>query len=108
MTIDFTKPIRYKTTHGLIKVLFHDDNGVYYEFPVPDDEIENRSHMDLFVFNSNFENVPVEPRKFKAYIGLNKLNGMDRVESSLNKKILEDNNFEQIQEVEFISGEGNN
>jgi hypothetical protein len=101
MEIDFSKPIRYKATHGLIKVLFHDDKGIYYEFIN-----SNRNHMDLDDFQKHFENVPVEPRKFKAYIGLKKLNGMDRIDASIKKENLVDNGYEQIQEVEFISGEG--
>jgi len=103
MAIDFTKPIRLiKGDKAVVTVLFHDNRSVYYHV----NESGYRNEVSAEVFETIFENVPVEPRKFKAYIGLKKLQGMDRVESYLNKKVLEDNGFEQIQEVEFISGEG--
>jgi hypothetical protein len=102
MAIDFTKPIIGKTSRSEIKVLFHDRISVFYEYA----NKGTRYFDTLNIFEQEFENVPEEPMKFKAYIGLKRLQGMDRVESYLNKKILEENGYEQIQEVEFISGEG--
>jgi hypothetical protein len=102
MAINFTKPIRFKGGEGTITVLFHDEKSIFYEWNYN----QSRVHLDLDDFQERFENVPEEPKKFKAYIGLKRLQGMDRVESYLNKKILEENGYEQIQEVEFISGEG--
>jgi hypothetical protein len=103
MAIDFTKPIQKKDNLTLdLEVLHHDETHVYYKYN------NIRVTETIETFSNQFENVPVEPRKFKAYIGLKKLIGMDRIDSSTKKENLVDNGFEQIQEVEFISGEGNN
>jgi hypothetical protein len=112
MAIDFTKLIQDKITKEKFKVIYCDEFSTIIErcgvIPI---HLDRHIYFRTYLFKENFENfenVPVEPKKFKVYVGLKKLNGMDRIDASIKKENLVDNGFEQIQEVEFISGEGNN
>jgi hypothetical protein len=98
--IDFTKPLRCKITKLKVNIIYSDEIGCLIRYN------KNTHFFRDSEIEEHYENIPEEPRKFKAYIGLKKLPGRDRIESSMIKKMLEDNGFEQIQEVEFISGEG--
>jgi len=101
MAIDFTKPIQKKDNPALdLEVLHHDETHVYYKFN------NIRITETIETFSNQFENVPKVPKNFKVYVGIIHMNGFDRVEYSLNRQILENNNVQQIQELEFISGEG--
>ena len=100
MAIDFNKPIRSKITKLKVNIIYSDETGCLIRYD------KNTQFFRYSEIEEHYENVPEEPKKFKAYIGLKRLQGMDRVESYLNKKILEENGYEQIQEVEFVSGEG--
>jgi hypothetical protein len=104
MAIDFTKPIRLiKGDKAVVTVLFHDNRSVYYHV----NESGYRNEVSAEVFETIFENVPVEPRKIKCWVGI-QFGGTwgNRVNCSRIEGDLERQGYTQIKEVEFISGEG--
>lgn len=62
MTPDLTKPMRWKSDHTPVIVLWSDDNDTFAEWQPPDDE-PVRQHMRTEWFSERVENIPPEPPK---------------------------------------------
>ena len=62
MTLDLTKPMRWKSDHTPVIVLWSDDNDTFAEWQPPDDE-PVRQHMRTEWFSERVENIPPEPPK---------------------------------------------
>lgn len=60
MTLDLTKPMRWKSDHTPVIVLWSDDNDTFAEWQPPDDE-PVRQHMRTEWFSERVENIPPEP-----------------------------------------------
>ena len=60
MTLDLTKPMRWKLDHTPVIVLWSDDNDTFAEWQPPYDE-PVRQHMRTEWFSERVENIPPEP-----------------------------------------------
>ena len=60
MTLDLTKPMRWKSDHTPVIVLWSDDNDTFAEWQPPDDE-PVRQHMRTEWFSERVENISPEP-----------------------------------------------
>lgn len=83
MTLDLTKPMRWKSDHTPVIVLWSDDNDTFAEWQPPDDE-PVRQHMRTEWFSERVENIPPEPPKPGAaavgpeevWVSLNSIGGI--------------------------------
>lgn len=66
MTLDLTKPMRWKSDHTPVIVLWSDDNDTFAEWQPPDDE-PVRQHMRTEWFSERVENISPEPPKPVGY-----------------------------------------
>lgn len=60
MTLDLTKPMRWKSDHTPVIVLWSDDNDTFAEWQ-PDDDAPVRQHMRTEWFSERVENISPEP-----------------------------------------------
>lgn len=76
MTLDLTKPVRWKSDHTPVIVLWSDDNDTFAEWQPPDDE-PVRQHMRTEWFSERVENIPPDPVGPKeVWVTLNSIGGI--------------------------------
>ena len=115
MAIDFTKPIRFKGTHGLIKVIFQDKRSVLYE--LADITNDTRTLSSHYTFEKDCENVPEAPKRIKGFMLLVQYKDRKYIEGDFIMPSLDLAKAEieklppsakvlAIKEIEFTEGEG--